>query len=294
MVTATLSVLTDVTQSAGDGVLLYLDRRISGGSISSMAVVRELAFPEDVQVLSAIGIVHLRSGDSIAVASYLDSGSPNPAYGIQTGEWEGVFSAFLVGAGAAGFTEPAAPTGSLADWNNKALVGPAELTEQITNPLKTLYSPSRFACRAVVDFAAGSNQRILIPWATAVMESSGGWTYNGNGTEFRAPTVGVYLISAFSCFTRDGTLGPYGAYQLNLLRNGSMVAVHQRQNTRIGYGTTISTSEIMFLNAGDTVSTEFMGTGTGLAWKNAPESPNETWHSFSGVMLAPAAQSMKA
>ncbi|MFJ8384748.1 hypothetical protein ACIQ9Q_09585 [Streptomyces sp. NPDC094438] len=261
------------------------------GTISPIATVRELSVQASVQVVSVCTVAHLRAGDAIAMASYLDSGSPNPAYAIQGGEWECHLSAFMVGAGAASYAEAPVPVGSLADWTDQAVITAVDMTARITAPLRTLYSPVRVLTRAVAPYASASNQRTLIPWSTAVMEECGGWRISGDGTTFTVPRSGVYLVTAFTGVQRDGTQGPYGSYQVNLQRNGQPFAVRQRQNTRIGYSTAIPLSEVLFLAAGDTVSTELMGTGTGLTWR--PEPSNDGWHAFGAVLLGPTAISMK-
>ncbi|MFE9120880.1 hypothetical protein [Streptomyces sp. NPDC007172] len=291
VLSSTLSVGTTATAANGDGVVLYVDRRAVNGTIAPVATVRELALQASVQVVSVCTVVHLRAGEAVAVASYLDSGSPNPAYAIQGGEWECHLSALMVGPGAASFTEAPSPTGSLADWADQAVITAADMTARITTPLRTLYSPARILTRVVGPYASASGQRMLIPWGSATMEECGGWRMSGDGTTFTVPRSGIYLVTAFTGVQRDGTQGPYGSYQVNLLRNGQPFAVRQRQNTRLNYSTAIPHSEVLFLAAGDTVSTELMGTGTGLTWR--PEPSNDGWHAFGAVMLGPTAISMK-
>ncbi|MFE7113949.1 hypothetical protein ACFU99_00770 [Streptomyces sp. NPDC057654] len=296
IVTATLTLKAGAIQLGGDGIAIFIAKRATSGTITSIAAVREIMQQQDgIQVVSAVAAVHFQAGEAIATASYLDSRSPSSTYNLQSGEWEGLFSAVMVGPGTTSFSAPTAPPPAMETWTDGTRIGPADMTRRITAPLQALYSPARFACRAVSPYSSPSNVGRQVSWATAEFEQCGGWALSRDGTAVTVPASGVYLICLSLAIQRDGTAGPYGSWQVNLLRNGQLVSLHQRQNTGSSYGSSTMATEVVYLNAGDTVSTYFIGTGTGLTWRNFWNGPNtESWDTFAAVMLAPTATSMEA
>ncbi|WP_033026887.1 hypothetical protein [Streptomyces rimosus] len=294
VLSASLTAKPGAVQEAGDGLMLYIYTRTANGTQTSVATVREvIQQPKGIQIASVCTVAHLQAGESIGVAAYLDSGSKSPSFALQTGAWEGLFSAFMVGPGATSMTSPIALPAPIEDWTDDSPITPATMNARVTRPLQALYSPPRFICRAVTPYSSPSGKRRLIPWKASAFEQCGGWTLSKDGTAFTAPLPGVYLLAFFTSVRRGGPAGPFGSFQSNVLHNGKVVSLHQRQNTRADYGSSIAATELVFLNAGDTVSTDFMGTGTGLTWQNSGGGSAEIWDTLAAVMLAPSATSMK-
>lgn len=290
-----ITVRAGTAQPAGDGVIINLFRRAPNGTLANLAMAREIAQqPNDYEIVSTVTVVHLLAGDSIGAAVYLEAGAPSTTYAIQPGEWETILGAWMVAPGASSITGRPAPFVPAGDWADKERITPALMESRITQPMRSLLNPLRVVLRTPLPYSAPSGQPTRIRWAASGMEESGGWGLRRDGSALTVPASGVYLI-AFSIATqRDGPEGPFGSYQMNLVRNGELVSLHQRQNTRSGYPTSISATTVLFLKEGDTVSTDFIGTGTGLTWRDFGRDVNdERWNQFSAVMLAPGASSMK-
>ncbi|MFF4223182.1 hypothetical protein ACFYZH_09990 [Streptomyces abikoensis] len=292
---ASVTVRAGTTQAAGDGVIINLYQRASNGTLTNLAMAREIAQQSgDYEIVSTTTVVHLVAGDAIGTGVYLEAGTPPTTYTIQPGEWETVFSAWMVAPGASTFAGKTTPFVAADDWADRELVTPAHMTARITQPLQALLNAPRVSIRAPLPYSAASNQLTRVRWSASALEESGGWTLSSDGSALTAPAPGVYLL-AFSIATRrDGPEGAFGSYQTNLVRNGELVALHQRQNTRSGYPTAISGTQLLYLRKGDTVSTDFIGTGTGLTWRDfGRDITDERWNHFTAVMLAPGATSMK-
>ncbi|QLE71118.1 hypothetical protein FGW37_05430 [Streptomyces rectiverticillatus] len=293
VLTGSVTVKAGATQTAGDGVIIYLYRRTSSGAVS-VATVREIVQQaNDYQIVSASTVTHLEAGDSIAVAVYLEAGVPSPTYTVQAGEWEGVFSAWLV-APAPTFTAPPTPFASAGDWRDGEQITPALMQSRITNPIKALYNPPRVSARSAQAFSVPSGQTTRVGWSLAGLEESGGWRLSQDAKAFTVPASGVYLTAFCLAIQRDGPTGAFGSYQMNLMRNGNLISLHQRQNTRTNYPAGLSGTDVLFLAQGDTLSIEVLGTGTGLTWQGfGSDIRDERWSCFGAVMLAPGASSMK-
>ncbi|MEU5186989.1 hypothetical protein AB0G83_07515 [Streptomyces klenkii] len=293
VLSGSVSVKSGPAQPYGDGVIIYVYRRTTAGAVS-VATVREIVQQSnDIQIISAVTIAHLTAGDSIGVAVYLEAGSPSSSYTVQAGEWETVFGAWMA-APSASFSAPPSAYVSAGDWRDGERVTPALMRARLSDPLTSLYNPSRFSLRSTLPYSAPSNQTARVGWSNAGFEESGGWVLSRDGATLTAPATGVYLVALSVATQRDGPEGAFGSYQVHLLRNGNLISLRQRQNTRSTYPTAISGTEPVFLTKGDQLSAAFLGTGTGLAWQAfGSDIRDERWNGFSAVMLAPAATGMK-
>ncbi|WP_194963223.1 hypothetical protein, partial [Streptomyces eurocidicus] len=218
---------------------------------------------------------------------------PSSSYTVQAGEWETVFGAWMA-APSAGFSAGSTPFVPAGDWRDGERVTPALMRARLSDPLTSLYNPPRFSLRSTLPYSAPSNQTVRVGWSNAGFEESGGWVLGRDGATVTAPATGVYLVALSVATQRDGPEGAFGSYQVHLLRNGNLISLRQRQNTRSTYPTAISGTEPVFLARGDQLSTAFLGTGTGLSWGAfGNDIRDERWNGFSAVMLAPAATGMK-
>lgn len=292
--TSSVSVKSGPTQASGDGVIIHLYRRAPSGTVT-VASLREIVQQgNDVQVITSSTMAHLTAGDSIAVAVYLEAGVPSPTYAIQAGEWEGVFTAWMI-APAPSFSAPPSPFIEAGSWRDGEQITPSVMQSRITDPIKALYNPPRFSVRTAAPFSAGSGQTARVGWSSSGLEESGGWSLSRDSKALTAPASGVYLVSFCLAIQRDGPEGSFGSYQMNLMRNGGLVSLRQRQNTRSSYPSGIAAMEVLFLNRGDTLSIDVLGTGTGLTWSGfGNDIRNEVWNSFSAVMLGPGAVNMRS
>ncbi|GGP72035.1 hypothetical protein [Streptomyces melanogenes] len=288
------------TQVDGDGVVLFLTKRATPGTQTSMAIVREIyQRPGIPQLYSVQTLAYLQAGESIGVALYLDSGSPSDAYRLTAGsEAQHSISAHMVGAAATLQSGPTNPPITIPSWADSEVLAPSDLASRITTPLQVLYSPPAFLVQSVLDYSytASAGQRRSIPWRGSAFEQAGGWILGAGGTTLTAPRSGVYLISYFTAVERAGTSGTAGSsFQIYLVRNGVPIAVHHRQHTRTGMWASGIGSELVFLKAGDALSVELSAATAGTTWRNPTQDSgtNEVWHSFSGVLLAPSATSMQ-
>ncbi|GAA2719208.1 MULTISPECIES: hypothetical protein [Streptomyces] len=186
---------------------------------------------------------------------------------------------------------PFTPAG---DWHDGETVTPAIMQARISDPVKALYNPPRFTVRATLPFSAASNQTVRVGWSAAGFEESGGWTLSRDGKVLTAPASGVYLVAVCLALQRDGPPGAFGSYQVNVVRNGALLSLRQRQNTRSTYPAGISGIDLVFLAKGDTLSIDVLGTGTGLTWQGfGSDIREERWNCFGAVLLAPGASSMR-
>ncbi|MFD9792351.1 hypothetical protein ACFWXK_15530 [Streptomyces sp. NPDC059070] len=287
------------TQVDGDGVLLFLTKRATPGTQTSIAIVREIYQRPGPQLYSVQTLAYLQAGESIGVALYLDSGSPSDAYRLSAGsDAQHSISAHMVGAGATSISGPPNPPMTIPNWTDSEVLAPSDLFARITNPLRALYSPAAFLVQSVLDYSytATPGQRRPIPWRGSAFEQAGGWTLGAGGTTFTAPKSGVYLVSYFTAVERNGSSGTTGSsFQIHLVRNGTSVAAHHRQHTRTGMWASGIGSEVVFLNAGDALTIEISATAAGTTWRNPTQDSGttEVWHSFSGVLLSPSATSMQ-
>ncbi|MEU1312253.1 hypothetical protein ABZ419_25625 [Streptomyces cinnamoneus] len=293
VVAGSVSVKSGPVQAAGDGVIIYLYRRVGSGAVS-VATVREIAQQSyDVQIVSTAAIVHLTAGDLIGTGIYLEAGSPSTSFAVQSSEWESVFGAWMV-APVPSFAAPPTAFVPAGEWRDGEQITPALMKERITDPIRALYNPPRVSVVRPLPYSAASAQAVRVGWSRAGFEESGGWSLSRDGTTITAPATGVYLVASTLATQRDGPEGPFGSYQVQLLRNGSLVSLRQRQNTRTTYPTGISGTDVVFLNKGDSLSSVFLGTGTGLTWQGFDVDPRiERWNGLAAVMLAPAATGMK-
>ncbi|MCC3773663.1 hypothetical protein [Streptomyces sp. UNOB3_S3] len=293
VVSGSVSVKSGATQAAGDGVIVYLYRRTSTGTVSVVTVREIIQQSNDVQTVSAATVVHLAAGDALAVAVYLESGSPSPAYAVQTGEGEGAFTAWMA-APTTSFSAAATPFAPAGEWRDGEQVTPATMTARISDPIRALYNPPRVSVARPLPYSTPPNQALRVGWSMAGFEESGGWVLSRDGTAVTAPATGVYLVALTLATQRDGPEGAFGSYQVNLLRNGSLLFLRQRQNTRSTYPTSISSTGLVFLSKGDFLGVDFLGTGTDVTWQDyGTDLRTERWNGLSAVMLAPGATSMK-
>ncbi|MEU3351304.1 hypothetical protein [Streptomyces sp. NPDC037389] len=293
VLSGSVSVKSGATQAAGDGVILYLYRRTASGTVS-VATVREIVQqPGDVQTVSAATITHLTAGDALAVAVYLESGSPSTAYAVQTGETESHFTARLT-APVPAFSAAPSLFVAAGEWRDSEQATPAMMTARISDPIRGLYSPPRVSVARPLSYSTPPNQAVRVGWSTAGFEESGGWVLSRDGTALTAPATGVYLVALTLAVQRDGPEGAFGSYQVNLLRNGSLLSLRQRQNTRSTYPTGISGTDLVFLSKGDFLGVDFLGTGAEVTWQGyGADIRTERWNGLSAVMLAPGATAMK-
>ncbi|WP_367132494.1 MULTISPECIES: hypothetical protein [Streptomyces] len=293
LVSGSVSVKSGPVQASGDGVIVYLYRRVGSGAVS-VATVREIVQQAyDIQIISTAAIVHLTAGDLIGAGVYLESSSPSTSYTVQAGEWESTLSAWLV-APTSAFSAGSTPFVAAGDWRDGELLTPSMMSSRITDPIRALYNPPRVSLTRPLPYGAASAQAVRVGWSSAGFEESGGWSLSRDGTTLTAPATGVYLVTLTLATQRDGPEGAFGSYQVRLLRNGNLVSLRQRQNTRSTYPTGISGTDVIFLSRGDTLSAEFLGTGTGLAWQAfGADLRTERWNGLAAVMLAPAATGMK-
>ncbi|MEU7149731.1 hypothetical protein AB0B15_17105 [Streptomyces sp. NPDC045456] len=291
IVNAQLSVRAGAVQAAGDGVMLFVQTRAPSGAQSNVVTVREIAQQSQaLQTITACSIVHLSAGTSIGVAAYLDSGAK--PYTVQEAGALGGLTAFMV-APASSFGGSSAQMVTADTWADGEHLDAAAMNRRITRPLSGLYSPPRFACRAMAPYSAASGQRRILPWkAGGTFEQSGGWTTDG--AAFTAPASGLYWVSLCAATMRSGPEGAYGSYQMNLLRNGELASLHQRQVTRTDYHASIAATDLIYLSTGDRLSVEFLGTGTGLTWRAPSDDDSTHWGTISAVMLGASATSMEA
>ncbi|MEF3112412.1 hypothetical protein [Streptomyces chrestomyceticus] len=291
VVNAHLTVRPSTVQPSGDGVMLFVQTRAPSGAQTNVVTVREIAQQsQTLQTITACSIVHLTAGTSIGVAAYLDSGAK--PYTVQEAGALGGLTAFMA-APTGAYGGPSAQLVDAPTWADGEHLDAAVMTRRITQPLSRLYSPPRFACRAMAPYSAASGQRRTLPWkAGGAFEQSGGWTTDG--TTFTAPASGLYWVSLCAATMRTGPEGAYGSYQMNLMRNGELTSLHQRQVTRTDYQASIAATDLTYLNAGDRLSVEFLGTGTGLTWRAPSDDDSTHWGTISAVMLSASATSMEA
>ncbi|MFK0295467.1 hypothetical protein ACIQU6_34050 [Streptomyces sp. NPDC090442] len=289
LINAQLTVRPGQVQVTGDGVMLFIQKRAPSGAQSNIVTVRTIVQQSQTsQAVTACSIVHLVAGDAIGVAAYLDSGAKAP-YAVQDGGAFGALSVVMV-APALSFSASAAQLIDAEPWTDGEHIDAEVMTRRITQPLQTLYSPSRFACRAMAPYSAASGERRIVPWRAGAFEESGGWTTNG--TAVTAPASGLYLVSLCAATMRTGPQGPFGSYQLNLMRNEALVSLHQGQNTRSDYQASIAATGVIYLTAGDRLSVEFLGTGTGLTWKAPSDDASTRWGTLAAVMLGASASGL--
>lgn len=291
---SSVSVKSGTVQSAGDGVIINLYRRSPNGSTVSLATVREIVqASNDVQAVSAAAIVHLSAGDSIGVSVYLEAGSPSTTYSLQTGASETTLSAWMR-APAPAFAAASSPFVAAGDWTDGEQIAPALMHARITQPYRALYNPPRFSLRYTLPYRAPSNQPARVSWSLAGMEECGGWVLSRDGSSITAPAAGVYLVSVCLATQRDGPTGAFGSYQVHLVKNGELLSLRQRQNTRSDYPTSLCATEPVFLDRGETLATDLLGTGTGVTWRDyGNDVREERWNALSAVLLAPSATSMR-
>ncbi|MEU6959407.1 hypothetical protein [Streptomyces chrestomyceticus] len=291
IISAQLTVRPGTVQAAGDGVMLFVQTRAPSGAQTNVITVREIAQQsQTLQTITACSIVHLSAGTSIGLAAYLDSGAK--AYAVQESGALGGLSAFMV-APASSFGGSSAQLVTADTWADREHLDAEVMTRRITRPLGVLYNPPRFACRAMAPYSAASGQRRALPWkAGGSFEQSGGWTTDG--AAFTAPASGLYWVSLCAATMRSGPEGAYGSYQMNILRNGELVSLHQRQVTRTDYHASIAATDLIYLTAGDRLSVEFLGTGTGLTWRAPSDDDSTHWGTIAAVMLGASATSMEA
>ncbi|GAA0455900.1 hypothetical protein GCM10009544_18280 [Streptomyces stramineus] len=283
-----------VQSPGGDGVILNIYRRSASGQLTSLAMAREIAQqPGDYEIVSTVTLVHLTAGDAIAAAVYLESGTPNSSYAIQAGEWETVLGAWMAAPGAAALSGEATPFVPAGDWSNQERITSQHMDTRITQPMRSLLNPPRVVLRTPLPYSAASGQATRVRWNASGMEQSGGWSLARDGSTVTVPADGVYLVALCMAVERDGPEGPFGSYQMNLARNGAVVAVHQRQNTRSGYPASITATDTLFLRRGETLGVEFLGTGSGLNWRGfGADISDERWNLVAAVNLASGSSGM--
>lgn len=293
VVNATITIKSSITQPAGDGVIMHIYRRAPNGSLTTVASVREIVQQDnDVQVLTASGLPHLVAGEALALAVYLDAGSPSSSYALQSGEWEGLLSAWLRAPGPA-FTASGPSFAPAESWTDRDQVTAEMMRTRITRPFQALAAPPRVACRGTQPLSASSGATTRIAWSPARVEQSGGWTLSRDGRSLTVPASGVYLVGHTVSVLRDGPDGFQTSYQAALVKSGSVVSVRQRQTTRGVVSLSMGGTDPLYLKAGDTLSVDLLPTGNGVFRDFGNNIPDEQWNSFYAVMLAPGATSMR-
>ncbi|MFE7313821.1 hypothetical protein ACFU7T_12040 [Streptomyces sp. NPDC057555] len=270
--------------------MLFIQRRAPGGAQSNVITVREIAQqPQTPQTVTACSIAHLAAGEAIAIAAYLDSGAKAP-YSVLEGGTVGSLTAAMV-APSASFAAPSTQLVDADSWADGEHLDAETMTRRITQPLSLLYNPPRFAARSLAPYSAASGQRRLVPWRANAIEESGGWVTDG--TAFTVPASGLYWVSLCAATMRTGPQGDFGSYQMNVLHNGEVVSLHQRQNTRADYQSSIAATDLIYLSVGDRISVEVLGTGTGLTWTAPSDDESTRWGTLAAIMLGTSANGME-